>query len=68
MEYIKIEVAIEIISMYIAFCIENNNLEKIKVLNEEKEKIYDENQTIINKVINEYGKQIKKHLEEKNGR
>lgn len=65
MECIKIEVALEIISMCIAIAKDENNLEKIQVLNEEKEKIYDGDKEVIKKVINEYGKQIKKYLEEK---
>lgn len=39
-ENLKIEVAIEIISMMIAFAVENNNEEEIKKLNKVKQYIY----------------------------
>lgn len=62
-ENLKIEVAIEIISMMIAFAVENNNEEEIKKLNQEKDQIYLGNEEVIEKTCNEYSKIIKKRLE-----
>ena len=62
-ENLKIEVAIEIISMMIAFAVENNNEEEIKKLNQEKDQIYLGNEEAIEKTCNEYSKIIKKRLE-----
>lgn len=66
-EHVKVEVAIEIISMCIAIAIDNNDFDEVKRLNEEKSSIYLGDETIIEKVINQYGKIVKRKLEERNG-
>lgn len=62
-EHVKREVAIEIISMMIAFAVEDNDHEAIQRLNKEKEKLYLGDVTIIEKAYNEYSKIIKKRME-----
>lgn len=62
-EHVKREVAIEIISMMIAFAVEDNNQEKINELNKEKDMIYLGDETIIEKAYNEYSKMIKERME-----
>ncbi len=62
-EHVKREVAIEIISMMIAFAVRDNNEEEINRLNNEKDMIYLGNEEIIEKSYNEYSKIIKKRLE-----
>lgn len=62
-EHVKREVAIEIISMMIAFAVEDNNQEEIKRLNKEKDMIYLGDETIIEKTYNEYSKIIRKRME-----
>lgn len=57
-EHVKREVAIEIISMMIAFAVEDNNQEEINRLNKEKDMIYLGDETIIEKSYNEYSKII----------
>ncbi len=63
-ENIKIEVALEVISMCIAIARMEKDSNKIKELNYQREEIYKKNQTIIEKVILEYGKIVKEKLEE----
>lgn len=62
-EHVKREVAIEIISMMIAFAVQDENEEEINRLNKEKDMIYLGNEEIIEKSYNEYSKIIKKRLE-----
>ena len=62
-EHVKREVAIEIISMMIAFAVEDNNQEEMNRLNKEKDMIYLGDETIIEKSYNEYSKIIKKRME-----
>ena len=62
-EHVKREVAIEIISMMIAFAVEDNNQEEINRLNKEKDMIYLGDETIIEKTYNEYSKIIRKRME-----
>lgn len=61
-EHVRTEVAIEIISMMIAFAVEDNNKEEISRLNEEKNSIYMGNKEIIEKAYNEYSKIIKERM------
>ena len=65
-EHVKREVAIEIISMMIAFAVQDENEEEINRLNKEKDMIYLGNEEIIEKSYNEYSKIIKKRLEKYN--
>lgn len=63
-ENIKVEVALEIISMCTAIAKQDDDLDKMKTLNYEREEIYRKNKDIIEKVISEYGKIVKKKLED----
>ena len=63
-EHVKVEVAIEIISMCIAIAIDNNDIDEIKKLNNEKERIYLGDEHIIEKVIKQYGSKVKRFLED----
>ena len=57
---IETEVAIEIISMYIAIEYKNNNFVEVEKLKSEKEKIYRGDICIIEKVMKEYAPKVKK--------
>ena len=59
LEYVKMEVAFEIIGMRIALAIENNDMEKVKSLNKEREELYNGNMEIFNKIYNVYAKEVK---------
>lgn len=61
-EHVKREVAIEIISMMIAFASQDNDTEKINSLKEELDQLYLGNEDIIEKAYNEYSSEIKKRL------
>ena len=68
MDNVKTEVAFEIMAMRIALAIENNNIEELMQLKKEREKLYEGNQQMLEKVYNKYSKQVKaKFEEEKNG-
>ena len=59
---IKLEVAIEIIASKIAHMIQNGyNLEDAEVQNllKEKEEMYKGNKNIIDKILNQYGEELK---------
>ena len=62
-EHVKREVAIEIISMMIAFALEDNNHAEIDRLNKEKDLIYFGDESIIEKSYTEYSKIIKNRME-----
>jgi len=59
---IETEVAIEIISMYIAIEYKNNNFVEVEKLKSEKEKIYRGYNCIIEKVIKEYATKVKEMI------
>ena len=61
-ENIKFEVAIEVISMYIAIAKKNGDIEKLMKLIKEREKIYLGDINLVNKVIKEHGNCVKKRL------
>lgn len=61
-EHVKTEVAIEIISMMIAFAVEDNNKEEVERLNNEKDRIYFGDEEIVEKAFNEYSKIIKERM------
>ena len=62
LEYVKMEVAFEIIGMRIALAIENNDMEKVKNLNKEREELYNGNMEIFNKIYNVYAKEVKTRI------
>ena len=59
---IETEVAIEIISMYIAIEYKNNNFVEVEKLKSEKEKIYRGDNCIIEIVIKEYATKVKEMI------
>lgn len=59
---IKAEVAMEIISMCIVIAKKENDIQQYNIFSEEKEQIYLGNETVIEKVINEYGNYFKKRM------
>ena len=59
---IETEVAIEIISMYIAIEYKNNYFVEVEKLKSEKEKIYRGDNCIIEKVIKEYATKVKEMI------
>lgn len=61
-EHVKTEVAIEIISLLIAFAIEDNNKEEVERLNKEKDRIYFGDEEIVEKAYSEYSKIIKERM------
>ena len=61
-EHVKMEVAIEILSMMIALASQDNDEEKVKKLKEELDQLYLGNETILEKAYTEYSDEIKKRL------
>ena len=59
---VEVEVAIEIISMYIAIEYKNKNFLKVEKLNSEREKIYRGDTCIIEKVMKEYASKVKEMI------
>ena len=62
-EHVRFEVAIEILSLMIAFAKEDDDEEKVKKLVEEKDMLYSGDISIIDKAYGEYSAEIKKRLE-----
>lgn len=58
---VKIEVAIEIISLYIGLKLENDK-KLVQKLIEERDRIYLGDKGLVDKVLSEYGKKIKELL------
>lgn len=58
---VKTEVAIEIISLYIGLELKNDKKLTNKLI-KEREKIYLGDNSLVDKIINEYGKKIKELL------
>ena len=56
----NLDTAIEIMAYKISNCVKNGNSEELEKLREERNKMYNGNTTIINKIIDEYGKELKK--------
>lgn len=56
---IKAEVALEMISLYIGLAMKNNKELALNLI-KERDSIYLGNTDLVNKVLNEYGKEIKK--------
>ena len=72
MDELRVEIALEIIELKIVHLIKNNKekkfedfKEKLNILVEEREKIYDLDEDIIDKVYNVYLEEIKKGKKEK---
>lgn len=66
----KLEVAVEIMAAKIASLSNagyNETNEEMQILLKEREQMYTGDQEIINKIINEYGPEIKKRYEEVEG-
>lgn len=56
---IKTEVALEMISLYIGLAMKNNKELALNLI-KERDSIYLGNTDLVNKVLNEYGKEIKR--------
>ena len=59
----KLEIAIEILSVKIANMLKKGYLvedKEMKILLEEREKMYNGDNEVINKILNQYGPEIKK--------
>lgn len=56
---IKTEVALEMISLYIGLAMKNNKELALNLI-KERDSIYLSNTDLVNKVLKEYGKEIKK--------
>ena len=63
-EHVKIEVAMEILSMCMAIAISNNDNEMIDKISKLKQKVYQCDMRDIDEIIKKYGKQVKDVLED----
>lgn len=63
-EHVKIEVAMEILSMCMAIAISNNDNEMIDKISKLKQKVYQCDMRDIDEIIKTYGKQVKDVLED----
>lgn len=64
-EHVQVEVASEILSMMMAFAIEDKDDEKLQRLIKEKDQLFLGDYSIIDKAYGEYSDEIKKRLEKK---
>lgn len=62
-EKVKMEVAFEILGMRMAMAIENNDMEEVEKLNQEREELYKGNKEIFDKIYGIYAKEIKLRIE-----
>ena len=62
-EHVKIEVAMEILSMCMAIAISNNDSEMIDKISKLKQKVYQCDMRDIDEIIKKYGKQVQDVLE-----
>lgn len=63
-EHVKVEVAMEILSMCMASAISNNDNEMIDKILKLKQKIYQGDMRDIEEIIKKYGKQVRDVLED----
>lgn len=63
-EHVKIEVAMEILSICMARAISNNDNEMIDKISKLKQKVYQCDMRDIDEIIKRYGKQVKDVLED----
>ena len=63
-EHVKIEVAMEILSMCMAIAISNKDKEMIDKISKLKQKVYQCDMRDIDEIIKKYGKQVKNVLED----
>ena len=63
-EHVKIEVAMEILSMCMAIAISNNDNKMIDKISKLKQKVYQCDMRDIDEIIKTYGKQVKDVLED----
>ena len=63
-EHVKIEVAMEILSMCMTIAISNNDSEMIDKISKLKQKVYQCDMRDIDEIIKKYGKQVKDVLED----
>lgn len=65
-EHVKVEVAIEILSICVAIAISNNDNETLNDVLRLRKLVFQGNEEAINESINRYGKTVKNVLEENN--
>ena len=63
-EHVKIEVAMEILSMCMAIAISNNDNKMIDKISKLKQKVYQCDMRDIYEIIKKYGKQVKDVMED----
>ncbi len=63
-EHVKVEVAMEILSMCMASAISNNDNEMIDKILKLKQKVYQGDMRDIEEIIKKYGKQVRDVLED----
>lgn len=63
-EHVKVEVAMEILSMCMASAISNNDNEMIDKILKLKQKVYQGDMRDIDEIIKKYGKQVRDVLED----
>lgn len=63
-EHVKVEVAMEILSMCMASAISNNDNEMIDKISKLKQKVYQGDMRDIEDIIKKYGKKVKDLLED----
>ena len=66
-KHVNLEVSLEILSLMLAFAVEDNDEEAIERLKKEKQELYLGNNEVIDKAYNEYSKIIKERMEKNNG-
>lgn len=65
-EHVKVEVAMEILSMCMASAISNNDNEMIDKISKLKQKVYQGDMRDIEEIIKKYGKKVRDVLEDSN--
>lgn len=62
-EHVKMEVAFEILSMCLALALQEKDVEEIKKIEQLKRKLYQGDIEVLDVVLNEYGRKVKRALE-----
>ena len=62
-EHVKMEVAFEVLSMYLSIALQEENIEEIKNMEQLRRRLYRGDMKALDVVINEYGMKVKKAME-----
>lgn len=62
-EHVKMEVAFEVLSMYLSIALQEENVDEIKKVEQLRRRLYQGDMEALDIVINEYGMKVKKALE-----